>query len=175
MFFKKLKLAGLATAVVLSHTAQAQVTSTFKSNATLSTSCLLSVTDINFGAIAPSTTGSTSTNATGTVSAQCTSGTAYTIAISMGNGVSTRLMTGKNGGQQISYSICQQPGWTNAGGQFGSTCTVKPWYSTSGGGGYTLSSTGTGSTQNFTMYGYVPNGYYTPDTYTDTNIVTVSY
>lgn len=167
MSFFKLNFATLLAFITLSISSLAQttnLTATTTASASLANVCYVSSTDVNFGTITASTTGATS--ATGNLGVLCTKGTSYSIVISLGNN-GDRMLKGSTSGQLLYYSICQKPGWSNAGG---SSCTTGPWLT-----GYPYTSVGTGALQNIPVYGYVPNGYYTPDNYSDTEVVTLTY
>ena len=123
--------------------------------------CNVATTTIDFG-----TKGvlSTVTDATGTVTATCSSTTPYTIALNNGSSGSSnpaaRLMI--NGTKQITYSIYRD------------SARTLVWGSTTGTN--TVSGTGNGSGQAITAYGRVPvQTTPAPATYTDTVIATVTY
>lgn len=103
-------------------------------------------------------------DATSTLSVQCTNTTPYNIGLNAGTGtgatVAVRKMT--NGAATINYSLYSDSGRTTVWGNTVGTDTV--------------SSTGTGSAQSFTIYGRVPPQT-TPAaaTYSDTITVTVTY
>lgn len=148
--------------------AQTTTTST-KATSKLSSSCKIDAGDLNFGVIG-NVVGET-TPATSNVNILCTRGTSYSVSVSLGTqgGGTTRLMRGVNKGDTFNYSICQEQGWSYQVNN-GTHCTGKAWYSS-----VPLTSTGLGTQQTFTMYGYTINGYYTPDDYTDTASITITY
>jgi spore coat protein U-like protein len=120
--------------------------------------------DLDFGAmgvIAADIPGTT------TISVQCTTGTAYEVALDAGIGVgatvANRLMTGP-GAATVTYSLYQDAGHTTV------------WGDTTGGGGNTVTGTGNGAQQDLTVYGLVP-AQTTPGAgdYTDTITVEVTY
>ena len=95
---------------------------------------------------------------------QCTNTTPYNIGLSAGTGsgstVTTRKMT--SGGATINYSLYSNAGRTT---NWGDTVGVD-----------TVSSTGNGASQGFTVYGRVTaQTTPAPSTYTDTITVTVTY
>jgi spore coat protein U-like protein len=106
----------------------------------------------------------TAINQTSTLQVQCTSTTPYDIGLNAGTAtgatVTSRKMT--SGSNTISYSLFSDSGMTTNWGQTIGTDTV--------------SSTGTGGTQSFTVYGQVPaQSTPAPGAYSDTITVTVTY
>lgn len=129
--------------------------------ATINADCNVSATNINFGTVGALVS---NVDATGSVTAQCTSTTPYNIGLSAGSGagatVANRKMT--SGVKTVNYSLYTDSGRTTVWGN-----TV---------GTNTNSGTGTGSNQVFTVYGRVPaQTTPAPGTYTDTIVVTVTY
>lgn len=130
----------------------------FLVTATIGKNCLISASPLDFG----TTTGVLSANVdvNTSLTAQCTSGTPYTVSLDNGqNAVGTaRRMKGSSSGQYISYEL-----YTNAG-------RTSRW------GNASSSGTGSGNAQPLTVFGRVPPQT-TPkaDTYTDLITVTVSY
>jgi spore coat protein U-like protein len=141
-------------------------TAQFDVEITINAECLINATpaDLDFGAtgvIAADIPGTT------TISVQCTTGTAYEVALDAGIGVgatvANRLMTGP-GAATVTYSLYQDAGHTTV------------WGDTTGGGGNTVTGTGNGAQQDLTVYGLVP-AQTTPGAgdYTDTITVEVTY
>ena len=140
----------------------ATTTSTFQSQITITASCtILSASTLDFGSngvlIAI-------VDQISMLQVQCTNTTPYNIGLNAGTGsgstVTTRKLT--SGGNTVNYSLYSDSGrTTNWGNTVGSD---------------TVSSTGTGASQSFTVYGRVPvQTTPTPATYTDTITVTVTY
>jgi spore coat protein U-like protein len=134
---------------------------TFTATATISNSCNVSVTSLNFGSFA-----NLSSAVSGTASAivQCTNGSPYNLGLNAGNGngatVSARLMT--SGSYTITYSLYQNSAHTTVWGN-----TI---------GTNTISGTGTGNNQSITVYGLVPvQTAPAAGTFTDTVVATVTY
>jgi spore coat protein U-like protein len=133
----------------------------FNVTATVLATCSVSATNMNFG-----TTGLLTSNidTTSTITANCVSGTPYNVGLSAGNGAgataASRKMT--SGAHIVNYSLYSNSGRTTV---WGNTVGVD-----------TVSATGTGNGQNFTVYGRVP-AQTTPSigTYADTIVVTVTY
>lgn len=161
---KIITIAAIVLLGLVSNSQAANTTNTTKSTATLAASCQVLTNDIDFGVITPATSGST--DKLGSLQVLCTKQSSYQIVLSLGlNG--NRTLKGVNKGQFIYYSLCQAPGWSNSGN---SSCTNGYWLP-----GYPRNGTGTGALQTHTIYAYVPNGFYVPDSYTDTTTVTVSF
>lgn len=134
----------------------------FTVSATLAAGCNVSATTLNFGS---SGVLAGAVNQTSTVTATCTSTTPYSIGLNAGNGsgatVTNRKMTG-GGGATIKYSLYSD-----------STRTTN-WGNTVGTD--TVSGTGSGLGQNYTVYGQVPSqSTPAPATYSDTIVVTVTF
>lgn len=143
------------------------ITTTTKATASLSKTCSLNTTNINFGTLTPAT----NNMSTGTLSILCSKNASYSIAMRYStlapqDSPNAGLMTGAASGNKIVYGI------------FKSTDYGQPTW------GYSaLSGTGDGQTQNYTMYGviqlnrwpsiYAP--YPTPDNYSDTVATTVTF
>jgi spore coat protein U-like protein len=137
-------------------------TTTFTVQMTITASCVInSASTLNFGSQGVLTA---AVNATSTIQVQCTNTTPYNIGLNQGTAtgatVTTRKMT--NAGNTISYSLYSNAGMTTNWGNTVGTDTV--------------SATGNGAAQSYTVYGQVP-AQTTPAaaTYTDTITVTVTY
>lgn len=130
--------------------------------ATVLPNCLLSATDVNFGAVGSLTPGIA---ATGMISATCTNTTAFTLSLNNGlgpgaTGPTSRQMT--LGANTITYGLYQDSAHSLP---FGSTIGVD-----------TASGMGSGLAQTFPVYGFVPSQP-TPavGAYSDTIVVTLTY
>ncbi len=129
-------------------------TASFDVSVQVLASCSISATNMSFASI---TTGTTSnTDATSTLTVNCSNGTPFTIAL--GNG--TNYSAGRrlaSGASYINYSLYSDSG------------RGSPWGSVSG--------TGNGSDQNFTVYGRISSGQsvLNTGTYADTVIATITY
>ena len=119
--------------------------------------CAISASNMSFGSI---TTGTTSnTDATSSLTVNCSNGTPYTISLGNGNNYSGgRRMT--NGTTNINYYL------------YSDSSRSTQWNSTS-----TQTGTGSGSDQTLTVYGRIPSGQSVPyvGSYNDTIIATISY
>jgi len=135
------------------------------STATVQPFCSVTATNMSFGGSVGVLT--SAVPATSTITATCTYGDSYTIALNKGttSGASfttSRLMAG-SGSATVQYQLYTNPTYSAVWGD-GTSGT-----STSGG-------TGTGSAQNYTVYGQVPpQPTPAPNTYSDTITVTVTY
>lgn len=134
----------------------------FSATATVVNNCNITATNLNFGA-----TGllKSALNATASITAQCTNGDAYRIALNGGTtaNVAARRMTRSGGGGAVNYQLYVDSGLTTAWGD--------------GTGGTTQATgTGTGNSQMLTVYGVVPaQTTPAPGTYTDTITATISF
>jgi spore coat protein U-like protein len=137
-------------------------TSTFTPQITLTTSCAInSASTLNFGSQGVLVA---NVDMTSTIQVQCTNTTPFNIGLDAGTGsgatVALRKMT--NAGNAVNYTLYSDSGRTTVWGNTVGTDTV--------------SGTGSGASQSFTVYGRVPPQT-TPAaaTYTDTITVTVTY
>jgi spore coat protein U-like protein len=130
-------------------------------SATVVSSCNVGATTLNFGSQGVL---NSNVDASSSVTATCTSGTAYNIGLNAGTGpgatVTTRKMT--SGGATINYSL------------YGNSARTTNWGTTVGID--TVSGTGSGLGQSYTVYGRVPSQTTpAPATYSDTIVSTVTY
>jgi spore coat protein U-like protein len=133
----------------------------FTVSATLVASCNVSATTLNFGSAGIL---SSNVNATSTVTATCTSTSPYNIGLNAGTGsgatVTNRKMT--SGGATMKYSL------------YSNSARTTNWGNTVGTD--TVSGTGSGLGQSYTVYGQVPSQTTpAPATYSDTIVATVTY
>lgn len=139
----------------------ATVTDTMPVTITIENACEISTapTTLDFG-----THGVLSSNvdSTSTISVTCTTNAPYDIGLDGGTSGNVNARTMVNGGDDVGYQLYQEAARTTIWGD-----TV---------GTDTLASTGTGSEQQFTVYGRVPAQTTPPAaTYNDTVTVTVTY
>jgi len=135
--------------------------SSTSASATVTSSCNVSATNIDFGTVALLTG---SKDAQGTLSILCSSALPYTVSLSGGNSGASdptqRRMS--SGGASIVYGLYQDSARLSAWGD-----TV---------GANTASGTGTGAAQDLTVFARIAaQSTPAPGTYTDTIVVTVSY
>lgn len=134
---------------------------TFTINATVAANCLVSTQNIDFGSKGIL---SANVDATGQVSVTCTPAAAYTVSLNggtTGSPPTARKMS--KGAETVTYGLYKDANRT------------QPWGDASTPGS-TVPGTGSGVTQNLTVYGRVPPQA-TPSAgvYTDTVVVTVTY
>lgn len=139
-------------------------TTTFQVTATVADSCLVSATDLNFGAY--DSVAATALDGTSTITVTCTAETAYTIGLDAGSGTpaaTTRAMTGAS--TQLDYELYTDSGRTSVWGDIGGTT-----------GTTVAQSALTGGPLDYTVYGQIPALQYVPAAnYADTITVTVDY
>lgn len=136
-------------------------TTSIQVQATVASSCTVSATDVDFGSTSSL---SQLIDATGLITARCTTGTPYTIGLNGGTTGATdptqRRMSG--GGGQVTYGL------------YANSARTLGWGSTAGSN--TVAGTGTGANQQLTVYGRIPvQAPKSPGTYSDTIILTLSY
>ncbi len=159
----RLPLGLLALCLAAALPAQAQTsTATFSVTATVLPACtVVGGVPLAFGVVTPGVQRDGSV----TVTATCTLGTPYTLALDAGTGsgasVASRRMT--SGSDTLDYTLYQDAGRTTLWGDGTAGTSVR-------------SSTGTGLVQTFTVYGRVPSSAVAPvGSYTDTITVTATY
>jgi len=133
----------------------------FTASANVAKQCTVSATDIDFGAVGPLLT---ATNASSTIATKCTNTTAYQIGLDDGSNASgtTRRMRRGVSGDYIDYELYRDANRTL---RWGNTLNDDR-----------VGATGSGATQNFTVYGRVPaQTTPTAGSYSDTIKVTVTY
>ncbi|MAZ39929.1 MAG: spore coat protein [Legionellales bacterium] len=138
-------------------------TTTFTVSAEVSADCSVSANNLTFDTYDP--TSSSNDDATTTIDLTCTATTPFNIGLNAGTGtgatVTTRILT--NGASTLDYSLYRDASRTLVWGNTPSTDT--------------MTSIGTGSEQEFTVYGRLPGSQAgaIPGTYSDTITVTVTY
>lgn len=131
--------------------------------ATLSATCSINATNVAFSNIG--TVANNVTSTTSNIQIKCSNKLPYTVGLSSGN-QGNNSMKGSSRSDTIPYALCQQSGWSLNGTNV--VCS-KSWITS------TMTGTGNGTNQNYTVYGYVLNGYYTPDSYSDNVTTTIWY
>ena len=146
----------------------ATATATFQVTATVADSCLVSATNLNFGAY--DSVAATALDGTSTITVTCTAKTAYTIGLdaglqSAGATGTTRAMIGDDTDTTLlNYELYTETGRTTA------------WGAISGTGTTVAQSALTGGPIGYTVYGQIPALQYVPAaSYVDTINVTVAY
>lgn len=135
-------------------------TATMSNSATLAAYCTVSTGNLAFGTYNGTSAAATSAN----VSVTCTKTTTYTVALdagtTSGGTLTVRELLGGVSGDKLNYTISQDAGH------------ATNWAS----GGSAESGTGNGSAQTLVAYGNIAAGQFvTPDSYTDTVTVTLTY
>ena len=133
-------------------------------NATVTANCTVSTSAVNFGSV--NTLSGSPVDATGGVTVTCTNGTGWTASSDVGSGGGATFASRKmaSGGNLLNYTLYTDAARTNVWGDgTGSTATVT--------------GTGSGVAQNFTIYGRVPAGQTSAPagSYSDTVAVTITY
>jgi spore coat protein U-like protein len=137
--------------------------------ATISSSCNVSASTLNFGSSPNLITSNIDSSAT--VTAQCTNTTPYSIGLDNGinaNGSQRRMQLGA--GNYVNYNLYTDSAYSHA------WTTTTATTSCTGGASTCALGTGTGSNQNYTVYGQVPaQTAPSSGTYNDTVVVTVTF
>ncbi|RKP52727.1 Csu type fimbrial protein [Trinickia fusca] len=134
----------------------------FTASATVVNNCNISTTNVSFAAAGVL---SSAFNALGSISAQCTNGDAWSIALNGGSSgnVVSRSMQRTGGGGTVSYQLYTDSAHTSAWGD-GTAGTT------------TVTGIGTGNTQVVTVYGVVPSQTTpAPGNYLDSITATISF
>ncbi|MGF6774701.1 spore coat protein U-like protein [Paraburkholderia sp. GAS199] len=134
----------------------------FTASATVVNNCLISATNLSFAA-----TGvlSSTLSASGAITARCTNGDAYRIALSAGSSgnVAARQMQRVGGGGSVNYQLYTDSAFTTAWGD-GTAGTTMP------------TGTGSGNAVSINVYGRVPaQSTPMPGNYSDTITATISF
>lgn len=157
----KTTLVAAAGLLFANSTLAATETTTFQVTATVADSCLVSATDLNFGAYNPA---AGALDGTSTITAACTAETPYQIGLSAGNGTpatTTRAMT-DGAGAQLDYELYSDVTRTAIWGATAGTTVAQ--------------SALTGGALHYAVYGRIPASQYVPAAnYVDTVTVTVTY
>ncbi|WP_206956027.1 Csu type fimbrial protein [Trinickia acidisoli] len=135
---------------------------TFTASATVINDCNINATNVTFAATSVTTT---ALNATGSITAQCTSGDAWRIALNGGSSgsVTAREMQRSGGGGTISYQLYTNSTHSQIWGDGTSGTTME-------------TGTGTGNSVVLTVYGEVPSQTTPlPGSYSDTITATISF
>jgi spore coat protein U-like protein len=140
----------------------------FTVTATVIPACTVSATTLDFGSTSSL---ASAVNSTATITAKCDNTLAYSIGLDNGqNAIASQRYLSAGTGTNIKYNLYTNSGYSDAW----TTTTANT--SCTGGSSTCALGTGTGSNQNYTVYGQVPaqtkpgSG-----TYTDTVVVTVTY
>jgi spore coat protein U-like protein len=173
---KKITLSSLAASLILATTMLSNpvqagtTTGATKATATWSSYCNISATDVNFGAYTPGSANRTGKNGVipgnTTVTVMCTHKTAYNVYGETYLSDETWHMKGATAGNT---DVLQYAAWLTSDYYSG-------WFGQGYSGTNHISGTGTGGNQNYTIYfGIYTQAYVTPDSYSDTYTLTLSY
>jgi spore coat protein U-like protein len=133
----------------------------FSVSATVLSTCNVGATNVSFGTVGVV---SSNVDANSTVSAQCSISLPYSVSLNGGNAGASDPTQRKmsKAAEQITYGLYKD------------SARAQPWGNTIGTN--TIAGTGTGLSQNITVYGRVPSQTTgSPGTYSDTIVVTVTY
>jgi len=152
--------AGVCAAAGIASAASAgSATANLGVSASIAATCTISTSAVAFGAYSGSIV-----DATGTVTANCINGTPWTIGLGAGTGsgatTSSRKMT--SGANTLTYQL------------FSDSTRSTNWGNSAGVD--TVAGTGTGASQNQTVYGRIPAGTVpAAGSYTDTVVATINF
>lgn len=165
-------LAVLGFGAVGSAQAAGSSTATFQVKMTITSSCLAvtAPNDINLGSVTATSTAVTQ-NSSSTLSVYCSKNTPFTVGLATsatngGGSAGTGYMKGETHGDLVPYSLSN----VSAGG--------APWGNTTGTGGNVVSSgigAGMATAVPLTIYAQATNANFSPDTYSDTVTVNLTY
>lgn len=145
----------------------ATATNSMTVTATVANSCAFaSVTDTSFGTLDGLFSSNLSVS-NGSIVAICTSGATYSIALGVGNNLSSGNRRMANGSNFITYQIYSDSGETTLWGD-----------GTAGIGSTRTGLSGTGTNQTYTVYARIPTTPQTPvpsGSYTDTVTITITF
>ena len=188
----KLKIFALISALIFcSHRADAaNVSSGIQSKASLSSSCVVSATNVNFGTVTPANTGSLYT--TSKVSLTCSNNLSYRVVLSTGNSAANTDSNGYGLASTLNNTFIRtsNPLFTTnyvggpariMNGSISSDYLVFNLFEDSAhtipfiDANY-LTQTGTGANQDIPVYAALPlEQYITPDVYTQTVMVVITF
>ena len=151
--------AGVCAAAGIASAASAgSATGNLGVSASIAATCTISTSAVAFGAYSGSIG-----DATGTITANCINGTAWTIALGTGtgSGATTSLRKMTSGANTLPYQLFSDaghaPNWGNTAGE-------------------TVAGTGSGASQNQTVYGRIPAVTIpAAGSYTDTVVATINF
>jgi len=141
----------------------ATTSASFPVNATISSTCSLSATGIDFGEVGTEGVTTSQTDSTGTITVTCTTGGAYSIALDNGLHNVAAQRNAQSGSNTLAYDLYKDSGrgtvWTGA---------AAP-----------VTGTGNAAAQDITVYGRIAAGLPFSATngtpYADTVLVTLTY
>lgn len=138
----------------------------FTVSAIVTPTCTVSATDVSLGS-KPAT--ATNIQGTGTITVTCVNGTSYNVGLSptttnggTNNGTGNMVSSAPGNTDKVPYALYQNSGYSTPWGNIIGTNTLGP-------------KTGTGNTQNWTVYAQAPGANYKPGAYQDTITIAVTY
>jgi spore coat protein U-like protein len=140
----------------------ATATTSFQVTATVPDSCVVAANDLSFGNYDP--VSGSDLDGSSTIDVTCTLGTSYDIGLDKGVGSGATVASRKmaSGSDLLDYGLYQDAGRNTVWGDTVASDTV--------------SGTGTGAVQSYTVYGRVPASQVVPvGNYSDTITVTVTF
>lgn len=153
--------------LISSASALADITGATKATATLNSFCQITASNIDLGDVTPTATSDigwkSTTQVIGTVTATCSNGTGYTLALNRGVS-NNRLLTSPTTSDSLAFTICLTNSFV---GQLGCANTWS--------GGSVYSGTGNGLPQSIPMYTFLKKAFVAPGNYKDTMTVTINY
>ena len=165
---KPLRLAMAAAVVYLAQgttgALAAAATGVMTVTATVASTCTVGASTLAFGSVTSAAIQAGNIDATGTVTVNCTTGSAYTVALDKGAGTGSTIPSRKMTAAAVvlSYTIYTEATRATVWGDGTASSTVA--------------GTGSGAVQTLTAYGRIFSGQTVPAaTYTDTVNVTVTY
>jgi spore coat protein U-like protein len=157
-------LAGVLCTAYVGNAYAATATGVMTVTATVASTCIVSTSTLAFGSSSSAAIQAGNVDATGSVSVNCTTGSAYTIALDKGAGVGATLPIRKmtSGANTLNYTVYTDATRATIWGDGTASSTVP--------------GTGTGAAQLISAYGRIFSAQTVPAAaYTDTINVTVSY
>ena len=142
----------------------ATTTTTFSVTATVVPTCSVSAAALNFGAAIPNPINS-NVDAQSTITATCSTGAPYSIALNVGNGAGATFASRKltSGPNTLNYSLYTDAGRTLVWGDGTAGSNLSP-------------GNGTGAAQAITVFGRIPTGQAVPTrTNSDTILDTLTF
>ena len=155
----KIAVGVCAAACIASAASAGSATANLGISANVVATCTISTSAVAFGTYSGS-----QVDATGTVTANCITGTAWTIGLGAGTGIGATTSNRKmsSGANTLDYAL------------FSDSTRTTNWGNAIGAD--TVAGTGTGASQNQTVYGRIAAGTTpTPGNYTDTVVATINF
>lgn len=174
--FTRLALVALGTCAMVASAATNPAQATFQVKMTILKACSVtagSTSDIQLGAVAGVDSSAVNTTGTNNISVTCSKTTPYNIGLALTSNSSNTAGSGLMSG--TGANLDKVPYQLNSG-----SATGPVWGSTATGGavgtvGNGVHGTGSGVAQSIPVFATAPSANFTPDTYSDTVTVNVTY